>query len=105
VTEKRDKSGAVSEVNITKILDAPRGMVFKAWTDPNQVGEWWGPHQFTNRIRRWDAQKGGGIDVDMIAPDGTVHTMTGTLRKSCHRAGSRSSTLPSTPQASRSSRC
>ena len=79
MTEKRDKAGAVSEVTVTRTLNAPRAMVFKAWTDPNQVAEWWGPHHFTNRIRQWDAKAGGAIDIDMIGPDGTVFPMSGTF--------------------------
>jgi uncharacterized protein YndB with AHSA1/START domain len=62
---------------MTRVIDAPRAMVFKAWTDPKQVAEWWGPHHFTNKVRTWDARAGGEMDLDMIAPDGTAHRMTG----------------------------
>jgi uncharacterized protein YndB with AHSA1/START domain len=80
VTDKGN-SGSVNEVTVTRLLNAPRAMVFKAWTDPNQVAEWWGPQQFTNRIRKWDAQAGGGIDLDMIGPDGSVYPMSGKFQE------------------------
>jgi uncharacterized protein YndB with AHSA1/START domain len=32
---------------ITRVFDAPRELVFKAWTDPKRVAQWWGPHGFT----------------------------------------------------------
>ena len=81
MTEKRDSSGNVGEVTVTRVFNAPRGMVFKAWTDPNQVAEWWGPHRFTNRVRQWDAKDGGAIDIDMIGPDGSVYPMAGTFKE------------------------
>src|SRR6516162_1089298 len=35
------------ELTITRIFDAPRELVFKAWTDPKHVAQWWGPKGFT----------------------------------------------------------
>jgi len=34
---------APQELRLTRILGAPRSLVFKAWTDPTQVARWWGP--------------------------------------------------------------
>jgi uncharacterized protein YndB with AHSA1/START domain len=34
------------ELVITRVLDAPREFVFKAWTEPEQVARWWGPKGF-----------------------------------------------------------
>ena len=80
MTEKGN-SGGYREVTVTRVLGAPRGMVFKAWTDPSQVAEWWGPHQFTNKVRKWEARAGGAIYVDMIGPDGSVYPMSGTFNE------------------------
>ncbi|HEY6280289.1 MAG TPA: SRPBCC domain-containing protein, partial [Burkholderiales bacterium] len=38
------------EFVITRIIDAPRVLVFKAWTDPKHMAQWWGPHTFTNPV-------------------------------------------------------
>ncbi len=82
---KNDESAAMSpsdrEVVITRVLDAPRGLVFKAWTDPAQLAQWWGPHGFTNPVCQADARPGGAIRIDMRGPEGTVYPMTGVYRE------------------------
>jgi|SRR5579862_1613266 len=60
---------------ITRTFDAPRELVFKAWTDPRQVQQWWGPNGFTNPRCEVDARPGGEIRIDMRAPDGMVYPM------------------------------
>lgn len=77
--EKRDSSGDISEVTVQRVLNAPRAIVFKAWTDPKHVEQWWGPRQFTNKVRKWEARPGGKIDLDMIGPDGTAYPMYGAF--------------------------
>lgn len=77
--EKRDSAGEISEVTVQRVLSAPRAIVFKAWTDPKHVEQWWGPHHFTNRVRKWEARPGGKIDLDMIGPDGTAYPMNGAF--------------------------
>ena len=66
---------------ITRVFDAPRNVVFKAWTDPAQVAMWWGPNGFTTKVHELDARAGGTMLFDMIAPDGTVFPMTGTFKE------------------------
>jgi uncharacterized protein YndB with AHSA1/START domain len=65
------------EVTLTRIFDAPRELVWKAWTDPTMLARWWGPHGFTNPVCEADVRAGGKILIHMKAPDGTVHPMTG----------------------------
>ena len=62
---------------MTRTFDAPRALVFRAWTDPSHVQQWWGPHHFTNPRCDWDARPGGEIYVEMKGPDGTVYPMPG----------------------------
>lgn len=66
---------------ITRVFDAPRALVFKAWTDPKHVAQWWGPHGFTNPVCELDVRVGGAIRIDMRGPEGTVYPMTGTYRE------------------------
>jgi uncharacterized protein YndB with AHSA1/START domain len=66
-------------VTLTRILDAPREMVFKAWTDSKQLARWWGPTWFTNPVCEIDARPGGALYIEMVAPDGTVYPMKGTV--------------------------
>jgi uncharacterized protein YndB with AHSA1/START domain len=68
-------------VEITRIFDAPRALVFKMWVDPKHMAQWWGPKGFTNPICELDARLGGKIRIDMHAPDGRVFPMTGMFRE------------------------
>jgi len=68
-------------VTITRVLDAPRALVFQLWTEPRHVAQWWGPRGFTNPVCEMDVRAGGAIRIDMRAPDGTVYPMTGTFRE------------------------
>jgi uncharacterized protein YndB with AHSA1/START domain len=68
-----------TEVTLTRIFNAPRELVWKAWTDPAMLARWWGPHGFTNPVCEADVRVGGKILIHMRAPDGTVHPMTGTF--------------------------
>jgi uncharacterized protein YndB with AHSA1/START domain len=69
------------EVKITRILNAPRELVFEAWTDPKHLAEWWGPAGFTNPVCRADAKPGGKIYIEMTSPDGTVYPMNGMFKE------------------------
>lgn len=72
---------AERELVMTRLLDAPRDLVFKAWTDPERVAQWWGPHVFTNALCELDVRAGGAIRIHMRAPDGTVYPMTGVYQE------------------------
>ena len=72
---------AAKELVLTRTFDAPRGLVFKAWTDPAHLKRWWGPHGFTNPTCEADARPGGAIRIDMAGPDGVVYPMTGTFHE------------------------
>ncbi len=64
---------------ITRVFDAPRDLVFKAWTDPKHVAQWWGPNGFTNPVCELDVRPGGAIRIDMRGPDGVVYPMQGVF--------------------------
>ena len=61
-----------AEVNFTRVFDAPRELVWNAWTDAKHVAQWFGPHGFTNPVCEWDARPGGTIRIHMRAPDGSM---------------------------------
>ena len=69
------------EMGITEILNSPRRVVFKTWTDPLHVAQWWGPEGYTNPVCQWDARPGGAIHIDMRAPDGAVYPMGGVFHE------------------------
>jgi uncharacterized protein YndB with AHSA1/START domain len=60
-----------NELTIKRIFDAPRELVFKAWTDPALVTRWWGPSYFTIPACEIDARLGGKLYIVMHGPVGT----------------------------------
>ena len=66
-------SNTVSETErmvVTRIFDAPRELVWKAWTDPKYVMQWWGPKGFTAPVCQMDFRVGGKYLCCMRSPDG-----------------------------------
>ena len=55
---------------ITRVFDAPRELVWKAWTDPKYVMQWWGPKGFTSPVCKMDFRVGGKFLCCMRMPDG-----------------------------------
>ena len=69
------------KLTLTRIFDAPRALVFRAWTDPAMLARWFGPRMFTNPVCECVPRVGGEIKIVMRAPDGTEHTMKGIFRE------------------------
>ena len=59
------------ELFIERLFDAPRELVFDAWTDPEGIGQWWGPRGFTTTVHEMDVRPGGIWRFTMHGPDGT----------------------------------
>ena len=62
-----DANSSKRELTITRTFDAPRELVWKAWTDPKMLERWWGPRGVTNPTCEFDATKGGEIYIVMEA--------------------------------------
>jgi len=69
------------ELVLIRVFDAPQEFVFKAWTDPKRVTQWWGPHGFSNPVCELDLRPGGAILIHMRGPDGTIYPMTGVYQE------------------------
>jgi len=69
------------ELTITRVFDAPRELVWKAWTDPERVKQWWGPEHFTAPHCTMDFRVGGTYLFCMRAPDGKNYWTTGVYRE------------------------
>lgn len=63
----------LENLEITRIFDAPRELVWKAWTNPEFVMQWWGPHGFTSPACKIDLRVGGEYLCCMKAPDGSEY--------------------------------
>jgi uncharacterized protein YndB with AHSA1/START domain len=59
------------EIVMSRLFDAPRELVWDAFTDPKQVVQWWGPNGFTTTIHEMDVRPGGRWRHTMHGPDGT----------------------------------
>ena len=54
----------------SRVLDAPRELVFLVWTDPAHLAQWWGPNGFTTTTHAFDFRPGGVWRFVMHGPDG-----------------------------------
>lgn len=59
------------EMVLTRDFDAPRELVFRAYTDPEHLPHWWGPDGFRNTVHEIDVRPGGRWRFTMHGPDGT----------------------------------
>ena len=66
---------------ITRILDAPRELVFKVWTQPEHVVRWIGPTGFTSPSCEMEVRPGGAYRTLIRSPEGKDHWMRGVYRE------------------------
>ena len=59
------------EIVISRVIDAPRELVFEAFTEVRHLSRWWGPEGFTTTTRSFEFRVGGEWDFVMHGPDGT----------------------------------
>jgi uncharacterized protein YndB with AHSA1/START domain len=62
---------------ITHVFDAPRELVFRAYTEPGLIVRWWGPRKYTTTIDKMDARSGGAWRFLQRGPDGDEHAFHG----------------------------
>jgi len=77
VISKRGKQ----EIVITRVFDAPRELVWKAWTDPKHFKSWWGPKDYTCPFCEMDLRVGGRYLNCMRSPEGQEYWSTGIYRE------------------------
>lgn len=58
------------DLKISRSLDVPRDLVWRAWADPRQLERWWTPKPWTTEIRGFDLRPGGAFETIMRGPDG-----------------------------------
>ena len=83
-----DRSNAVvvtksapRELVITRVFDAPRALVFEAWTKPEHLVNWFGPNGYTLPVCEMDFRAGGILRICMRASDGKEHYTQGIYRE------------------------
>lgn len=70
---------------ITRIFDAPRDLVWKAWTEPERMVRWFGPRGFTSTVIKADFRTGGAYRLHMRSPEGNDHWLQGVYREIVER--------------------
>src|SRR5262245_2205961 len=69
---------------ISRVLDAPRELVWKCFTDPERMKQWWGPKGFTVMASKMDLRVGGTYHYGLKAPDGTPMWASSCFAKLSH---------------------
>lgn len=73
ITKGKEKTGepsAEGDIILTRVYDAPRDLVFRAWTEPKRLTGWWAPKGFTTPACEVDLRPGGSFHYCMRSPDG-----------------------------------
>jgi len=77
----RNNADAERELIIRRTFDAPRELVFRAWTEPQLLAQWSCPRGFTCSENRGELRVGGAFSACMRSPEGTEHRLRGVYRE------------------------
>jgi uncharacterized protein YndB with AHSA1/START domain len=69
--ETKSTGAADRGLSVSRLLNAPRALLWKLWTEPEHITKWWGPTGFTNTIFKMEVKPGGEWEFIMHGPDGT----------------------------------
>lgn len=76
-----DATTAERGLVVTRVFDAPRQLVFEAWTQPEHAARWWGPQGFTTISCEMDVRPGGVWRRCMRSPEGVEYRKRGVYRE------------------------
>jgi uncharacterized protein YndB with AHSA1/START domain len=73
----------VREITITRVYDAPRELVWRAWTDPAELVQWWGPPGWTTPLETvtMDVRPGGDFRLTSVSDQGDEMPVVGVYRE------------------------
>ena len=74
-------TATTSALYLERTFAAPPDQVFAAWTDPELLKRWWGPHGFSTPAADVDLRAGGCFRIAMKPPQGDVYHLTGAFRE------------------------
>jgi uncharacterized protein YndB with AHSA1/START domain len=69
----------VFELKLSRVMDAPRALVWKAWSDPEHLKQWWAPKPWTTPKCEMDLRTGGTFRTVMQGPDGQSFDNSGVF--------------------------
>jgi uncharacterized protein YndB with AHSA1/START domain len=68
-------------LRLERTMPAPRAVVYRALTDPEELAKWWGPRGFTAPSVEFDPRVGGSYRIAMQPPDGDLFHLSGEFRE------------------------
>jgi len=77
----RNSASAERELVIRRTFNAPRELVFRAWTEPQLLAQWSCPRGYSFTEQSGDLRVGGGFSATMRSPEGTEHRLRGVYRE------------------------
>jgi uncharacterized protein YndB with AHSA1/START domain len=77
----RNDLNADKVIRVEQLIDAPREEVFRAWTEPEKLKQWWSPGGYTTKYAEVDLRTGGRYLLVMQPPDGEPFHLAGTYRE------------------------
>jgi uncharacterized protein YndB with AHSA1/START domain len=77
------EAATAQEITIRRVFDAPREVVWRAWTEPDQLAQWWGPRGSSTPLEKitMDVKPGGTFRVTSVSEDGSEMTVQGVYRE------------------------
>ena len=70
-----------TNLTITREFSAPRDLVWKVWTEPEHIAQWFGPVGFSTRVDKHELKSGGRFEYVMIGPDGKEYPGTSVFKE------------------------
>ena len=76
-------AATAQEIEITRVYDAPRELVWRAWTDPEHLVQWWGPHGWSTPLETvtMDVRPGGDFRLTSVSDEGAEMPVVGVYRE------------------------
>lgn len=69
------------ELTFSRVVAAPRALVWEVWTEAEHLAQWWGPYGFTNPLCEVDLRIGGELRIHMQGPDGNLYPSVGKFQE------------------------
>ena len=91
------------ELVLTRLINAPREKVYRAWTDPEILKQWFAPLPYTTPVAELDVRPGSANYIVMRGPDGKDCPIAASILRSCPTSGWSSPTPTSRPGSRRQS--
>jgi uncharacterized protein YndB with AHSA1/START domain len=76
-------TATAQHIEITRVYDAPRELVWRAWTEPDELVQWWGPPGWSTPLETvtMDVRPGGEFRLTSVSDDGTEMPVAGVYRE------------------------